>query len=221
MESMRKKREPTGEWRNGFLFLANQLALDLLNTRPLQDGELVELLPDFDALLRWFQAAGLLRRGEAARLRRHWKGSARARRLVQAVHDLREGLRTEILAWERGGRLRPSNTGKLNRVLSQHPMRIRLTGTGDALATELFFENREPEDLLAPLAHSAAKLFAAADRTRVRKCERCVLHFHDISKKGTRRWCSMRLCGNRSKVAAYAQRKRHSQRDQKPPEADA
>ncbi len=53
-----------------------------------------------------------------------------------------------------------------------------------------------------------ATLFAHVDRARVRKCGQCVLHFHDTSKKGTRRWCSMRLCGNRVKVAAYAARQR-------------
>jgi predicted RNA-binding Zn ribbon-like protein len=208
---MRKKLETSGEWRDGFLFLGNQLTLDLLNTRPLQNSEPVELLPDFEALLRWFRAAALLGRGEAARLRKNWKGSARAGRIVQAVHDLREGLRVEILAWERGGKRRSSNTGKLNHLMSEYPMRTRLIGAGDTLTTELFFEIREPEDMLAPLAHTAAILLTTADRTRVRKCQGCILHFYDTSKKGTRRWCSMRLCGNRSKVAAYAQRRRHAQ----------
>jgi predicted RNA-binding Zn ribbon-like protein len=55
---------------------------------------------------------------------------------------------------------------------------------------------------------TAAILFSAIDRSRVRKCDQCVLHFYDISKKGTRRWCSMQLCGNRLKVAAYAARRR-------------
>jgi len=49
-----------------------------------------------------------------------------------------------------------------------------------------------------------AALFAEADRNRVHKCGPCVLHFHDTSKKGTRRGCSMWLCGNRLKIAAYA-----------------
>jgi len=75
-------------------------------------------------------------------------------------------------------------------------------------ATELYFERRHPEDLFAPLAHGVAALFANVDRRRVRKCNQCVLHFHDTSKKGTRRWCSMQLCGNRLKVAAYAARRR-------------
>ena len=51
-------------------------------------------------------------------------------------------------------------------------------------------------------------LFAHVDRNRVRKCGQCVLHFYDTSKKGTRRWCSMQLCGNRLKVVAYPARRR-------------
>jgi predicted RNA-binding Zn ribbon-like protein len=96
----------------------------------------------------------------------------------------------------------------LNRLMVHHPMRTRLKATRNALAKELWFDPRQPEDLFAPLAYSAATLFADARRDRVRKCGQCLLHFHDSSKKGTRRWCSMRLCGNRLKVAAYAARRR-------------
>jgi predicted RNA-binding Zn ribbon-like protein len=73
---------------------------------------------------------------------------------------------------------------------------------------ELWFPTEKPEDLYAPLAYSAAKLFTEVDQTRIRKCGACILHFLDISKKGTRYWCSMQLCGNRSKVVAYAARQR-------------
>jgi len=92
--------------------------------------------------------------------------------------------------------------------MANHPMLSRLKATRSAIAKELWFEARQPEDLFAPLAHSAATIFADVDRSRVRKCAHCVLHFHDTSKKGTRRWCSMQLCGNRLKVAAYAARQR-------------
>jgi len=34
------------DWRDGFLFVGNQLSLDFLNTRPVIDGKPVELLPD-------------------------------------------------------------------------------------------------------------------------------------------------------------------------------
>ena len=196
------------DWRDGFLFLGNQLALDFLNTRPVQNGEPVELLPDISALLRWFHAAGLLSARDVANLQHKWGKSARAQRTVEAVRELREKLRKEVLAWERGGAVHQTAIEQLNRLMADHPMRTRLKARGSASSMELWFEPRQPEDLLAPLAHSAATLFANVDRSRVRKCDQCVLHFHDTSKKGTRRWCSMQLCGNRLKVAAYAARQR-------------
>jgi len=94
------------------------------------------------------------------------------------------------------------------RLMADHPMHTRLKTSGAGWSTEMWFEARQPEELFAPLAHSTAALFASVDRSRVRKC---VLHFHDTSKKGTRRWCSRQLCGNRLKVAAYAARQRVAQ----------
>ncbi|HKV62412.1 MAG TPA: ABATE domain-containing protein [Candidatus Acidoferrum sp.] len=203
-----RKATNRSDWKDGFLFVGNQLALDFLNTRPVQDGEPSELLPDFSALLRWFQAAGRLSSREAGSLHRQWGGSASAQRTTEAVRKLRERLRKEILAWERSGSVQHSILDELNRLMAEHPMRARLRASGKSCSTELWFEASEPQDLLAPLAHSAAVLFATLDHERVRKCAQCVLHFHDTSKKGTRRWCSMQLCGNRLKVAAYAARRR-------------
>jgi predicted RNA-binding Zn ribbon-like protein len=194
--------------KDGFLFVGNQLALDFLNTRPVLDGVLSELLPDFSALLRWFQAAGLLNSREASNLQRRWGGSASAQRTTKAMRRLRERLRKEILSWEHSGLVQHSMLIELNRLMAEHPMHTRLRTNGKSCSTELWFEPRKPEDLFAPLAHSAAALFATVDRQRVRKCAHCVLHFHDTSKRGTRRWCSMQLCGNRLKVAAYAARRR-------------
>jgi predicted RNA-binding Zn ribbon-like protein len=196
------------DWNDGFLFLGNQLALDFLNTYPVRNGEAVELLPDFDALLRWFQAAGLLNSREAASLRQQWRSSTEAQHVVGAMRELRERLRKEILSWERGGTVHRTATGELNRLMAEHPMLTRLKASGGTSTTELWFDPHRPEDLFAPVAHSAAMLFADIDRNRVRKCGQCVLHFYDTSKKGTRRWCSMQLCGNRLKVAAYAARQR-------------
>jgi predicted RNA-binding Zn ribbon-like protein len=198
----------TSDWRNGFLFLGNHLALDFLNTCPVQNGELRELLPDFDALLRWFEAAELLTPTQAASMRQRWGKSARAKRTLEAALHLREELRKEVLAWESGAMIHGSTLDELNRLMEEHPARTRLTGARRALSKEQWFKIDEPEHLLGPLADSAAALFADVDRERVRKCGECVLHFHDTSKKGTRRWCSMQLCGNRLKVAAYAARQR-------------
>jgi predicted RNA-binding Zn ribbon-like protein len=45
---------------------------------------------------------------------------------------------------------------------------------------------------------------------RVRGCAHpsCVLWFHDTSRNGTRRWCSMDACGNRAKAGRHYARTR-------------
>jgi predicted RNA-binding Zn ribbon-like protein len=97
---------------------------------------------------------------------------------------------------------------ELNALMAAHPMRTRIKAKGKAYLKEPWFEPCVPEDLFALLAQRATSLFRDWDGKRVRKCPTCVLHFFDTSKKGTRRWCSMQLCGNRLKVAAYAARRR-------------
>ena len=206
---MRRRRTiPDSDWRDGFLFVGNHLALDFLNTQPVQNGEPMELLSDFSALLRWFQAAALLSSREATNLQRQLGQSATARRALDDIRQFREKLRKEILAWEAGADLRRATVDELNRLMETHPMHSKLQATGNVHSLEPRFEPQHPGDLFAPLAQSVANLFAEADRNRVRKCGQCVLHFYDTSRKGTRRWCSMQLCGNRLKVAAYAARQR-------------
>lgn len=38
--------EHNSPWKDGFLFVGNRLALDFLNTRPVQNDRPIELLPD-------------------------------------------------------------------------------------------------------------------------------------------------------------------------------
>src|SRR5208283_1226259 len=79
----------TTRGEGGFLFVGNQLALDFLNTRPAQNGEPEELLPDFSALLGWFQAAELITARDVVYLQRKWGKSIRAQRTVEG--DAEEG----------------------------------------------------------------------------------------------------------------------------------
>lgn len=203
----RTKTKEASVWKDGFLFVGNQLALDFLNTRPVKDGEAMELLPDFAALLSWFQTAGLISPREVAGFEQQWGESPTTRHALEAIRGFREKLRKEVLEWEQGHTVLRSTIDEVNRLLVAYPMYTRLKTNGKEISTELYLRPQSPEDLFAPLAHAAAMLFANADRERVRKCDQCVLHFVDTSKKGTRRWCSMQLCGNRLKVAAYVARR--------------
>lgn len=59
---------------------------------------------------------------------------------------------------------------------------------------------------LVPLAVSAATLLTSAARHRMRICvsdDGCGWLFVDETRRGTRRWCDMRTCGNRAKARRY------------------
>lgn len=198
----------SSDWKDGFLFVGNHLALDFVNTLPIQDGMPIELLSDFSDCVRWMQAAGLIHANDAARLHKEWGDSPRSQRMVEGARELRERLRKEIIRWENGDAIQNATVAELNRLMRDYPMMTRLKMKEKCFATDSWFEPIRPENLFAPLAYGATMLFANEDRTRVRQCGNCVLHFLDTSKKGTRRWCSMQLCGNRLKVAAYAARQR-------------
>ena len=83
------------DWRDGFLFLGNHLALDFLNTHPVQKGQAVSCSL-IARLLRWFLTADLLSFRQATSLRQEWGESARAQHVVEAMRELRESLRFRV-----------------------------------------------------------------------------------------------------------------------------
>ena len=66
------------------------------------------------------------------------------------------------------------------------------------------------ESIFVPVAEAAIDLLTTGDFDLVKRCENqtCVRWFFDQTKSHRRRWCSMELCGNRHKVAAYRTRRR-------------
>ena len=195
------------DWRDGFLFLGNHLFLDFLNTRPVMNGETVEMLPDGAALARWLGAAGLVNERECARLMRRWAAPEYSA-AVEELRQFRESARQAVLKMEEGASVSPGVLRDLNRLLAIFPDIDQVVQTSSGLKRRRHFAPESPEHAFAPLADACADMLTATPLSRIRKCQGCVLHFYDTSKKGTRIWCSMNLCGNRAKVAAYADRKR-------------
>ncbi|AKU97809.1 hypothetical protein AKJ09_04473 [Labilithrix luteola] len=191
---------------SAFLFLANDPALDFLNTTPMVDGALVDRITDYDALLDFLIEAKLVSAEDAAFARKAWPSGGTA---VTRARALRDVLRKVIVQMTDGRRLSVALLSKLNAELRDHSGEYV-----ELLAKEEGFERRHrlqrgsPEDAVAPLARVIASLLVDANLSLVRKCEdpACVLYFLDTSKNHRRRWCSMDLCGNRHKVGAYRAR---------------
>ena len=62
--------------------------------------------------------------------------------------------------------------------------------------------------VLWPVVWSAVRLLSSPELASVRKCAApgCGWLFVDGTKNGSRRWCSMSVCGNRDKVRRYRRR---------------
>jgi len=203
----RAVREP-GEWIDGFLFVANQPILDFLNTKPVLENGPTELLPDVHALERWLIASGMASSPKTKALVRSWRRSAQAAAFLKDLIHFRERLREAVFRIESGHAPAESFIKELNSRLVEYPLQTVLRKEGGKLVREVRFKPRKPADFWAPIVDSAADLLSESNTPRIRKCESCVVHFLDISKKGARRWCSMNICGNKLKVAAYQRRKR-------------
>lgn len=66
--------------------------------------------------------------------------------------------------------------------------------------------------LLVEIAIQVVKLLTSTQFKYLKKCNnhKCSLIFLDTSKNHSRRWCSMEVCGNRSKVNKFTKRQKES-----------
>jgi predicted RNA-binding Zn ribbon-like protein len=182
----------------GPLFLAGHLALDFLNTRMRVDGKLVDVLQRDQEVLGWLKQAGLAAPKIGPR--------AAQTSLLDSARTLRENIRSLVEKRKAGRRGDPA---VLNRFLSAAQSHARLVWNRPSSVTiEKVRRKDTGEAILASVAEAAADLLATADFKLVKRCEdgACVLWFCDRTKSHHRRWCSMGICGNRQKVAAYRRR---------------
>ncbi|GAA2104445.1 CGNR zinc finger domain-containing protein [Actinomadura alba] len=63
---------------------------------------------------------------------------------------------------------------------------------------------------LARIAAAWAQVCASGEWRRLKRCpdHSCGWVFWDATRSRTRRWCTMRICGNRAKTRAYTERRR-------------
>ncbi|MDP9841516.1 CGNR zinc finger domain-containing protein [Streptosporangium lutulentum] len=163
------------------------LPLELVNTRWVSGGKLVDFFEDDLHVGRWLAEHGFADRVPDARVP-----------LLEARDALRDAL-------DRPG---DATEARLNAVLAHGSVRTEIHGgrperTVDADAGWL-------------PAWTAVSRYAELIETqpdRVRQCAHpeCVLYFHDTSRNGTRRWHSMETCGARSKSQRHYRRAQSGQ----------
>jgi len=193
---------------NPFLFVGNQAALDFVNTDLVLDGNPTDLLPSIEALISWSIQAGLITKEEAKRIEQ--AGGRHDAETLKQVKAFRTTMREMAERLAAGRPVLQATIEAVNLALRHRLGYPQVSRRRGAFERTYQTEVKNSNQLLGLLAEAASDLLTACDPSLVKKCQNpaCVLLFYDTTKNHARHWCSMSLCGNRSKVAAHYQRHR-------------
>jgi predicted RNA-binding Zn ribbon-like protein len=183
--------------------LGGRLSVDFVNATP-SNAEL-----SWERLIQFLESTSVVSAGRGAQLLSLPQSDPQAAEaLLLKAQRLDSALRKVFAAMLRKQRIVGEWIEPLNRIL-------RITEGHDELVSQagiwkIEFVAREGglDWLLAAVARSGAEIIAEGARARLRLCANphCGLFFYDNSRTRRRRWCSMAVCGNRSKVAAFARK---------------
>lgn len=176
-----------------FVFVSGNLALDFVGTVQHRRTDALDLLASPQDLSRWIAQAGLVDTPVSVTP----EGLERAVRLREAVYRLACAVRDRQSCPETVREL-------LNREAAAAPVTIRLTAEGTAERVGGL------DAVLATLARSAIELVTGPLVHSIKECaaEECTRLYVDRSRRGSRRWCDIRWCGNRAKAASFRARHR-------------
>ncbi|HLI07769.1 MAG TPA: ABATE domain-containing protein [Ktedonobacteraceae bacterium] len=190
-----------------FALSANWLCLDFTNTL---DDRLTEDVHDnlnsYVDLVAWSRQAGLVTDAGAERLLEEARrNSEEARGVLLRARDLREVMYRIFLAITEGAQPAEADLYTLNAALAKAMAHARVVGRDGGFVWSWEDGGCELDSLLWPVIRSAADLLTSSELEAVRVCaaEDCSWLFLDTSKNHTRRWCSMKSCGNRAKARRH------------------
>jgi predicted RNA-binding Zn ribbon-like protein len=194
-----------------FELIAGHVALDLVNTldNRFRDTGPEELLASYDDLLRFASQSGLLTERQAKKLKRLQASQAERAEVLDQVKELREIIAAVAYAQLDGKNLPAPALVTLEKYFKQAESHRHLAA--DQLRVAWNWRGVDCQ-FAAPLwlLAQATSDFLLSDRSmqlRCCACETCRWLFLDTSKNHTRRWCDMKLCGNRMKARRFHARK--------------
>ena len=187
------------------------LCLDFVNTlddRPSEKPK--ELLRSYIDLARFAEDTGILGETRVDALRkRSLMDPEAAQHVLLAAIELREAMYAIFRAIMRKEPAPAMALAQLNAYVQDAAQHSRLVETTGRFEWR-FDDPSSFEDMLWPIARSAADLLASEQLKFVRACssKTCQWLFLDMSRNHRRRWCKMNLCGNRAKARRFYARQK-------------
>jgi predicted RNA-binding Zn ribbon-like protein len=187
-------------------------ALDFVNSldnRFREDGP-NERLTSYGELLRFLEDSGLLTRQHVRVLNKTVAPDAAARAL-QSTRELREA--AAAVFYESLGGKRPQQQDV--RLLEKHLLNatrhreLQWQAGATGLVWHWGRHENDPDLPVWILALSVSDILLSPDMARIHTCavDTCRWLFLDTSKNHKRRWCNMKVCGNRMKARRFQARR--------------
>jgi predicted RNA-binding Zn ribbon-like protein len=170
-------------------FVSGNLALDFIGTVGSRRTDRVQLLTGPADLAAWTVEAGLVDEPPTVDDRAFEDALALREELYRLACAARDG--------EDYGDL-----GPLNEQASKPPVTTTLGPDGGPR------RSGDLDAVLATISRSAVDLLARPLAVEVRECgaDTCTRLYVDHSRRGARRWCDMKKCGNRAKASQFRAR---------------
>lgn len=198
--------------QRSFEFIGGQVCLDFANTvGGIRGGLAQETLTSYANLVAWSQQARLLTDEEAALLlQAEQSAGVEAAAVLERAYTLREAIYRIFTALVKGAAPAAGDLDALNRELEQGIAGARVIATADGFAWAWGRNEPALDQMLGPVARSAATLLTSEERKRVRQCASatCGWLFIDTTRNHRRQWCTMSGCGNKARVQRHRQRQR-------------
>ncbi|MDA0702023.1 MAG: ABATE domain-containing protein [Proteobacteria bacterium] len=191
-------------------YLAGAICLDFANTLSgRMDPAPIERIDSYAALVAWAAQGGLLTEPRAADLLGEARGRLKeAQTAVARAAALRAAIHQAFAARAVGRVPDPDPITDINAALAAAMRHRRLEVEDGRVAWGWEKTPDALDQMLWPVAQSAADVLTASDPVRVKECPGigCGWLFVDRSKNGSRRWCEMEVCGNRAKARRFKTR---------------
>jgi Conserved protein containing a Zn-ribbon-like motif, possibly RNA-binding len=192
-----------------FKLVGGHPALDFINTvRDWTAAEPHDHLREVSDAIRFGQRAGFLTRGDVLRLRRRTPHIELTR-----LRELRALLKRVFQMRLSGETPSSTDLGKLSAILAEAARATRLVVAPQThrssqvrMRREINVEKADDALLRLRIVEAAVALLVSDAMLRVKSCPTCGWFFLDVSKNGSRRWCSMDACGSVAKARRYYRR---------------
>ena len=184
-----------------------QTGLDFVNTLDLWPVT-HDHLDSPTAALDWLVSHDLMHREARSHLLTQYTRSPMiGTEMLNRLRRVRRAMRGVIEASASRRAPEPADLDEINRALRTHYI-YELVPAPDGVSLDHRHQGDPVDGAIARLSESIARELIQGDTSRLRICEnpQCRWVFKDTSRTGKRKWCSMRSCGNRAKVARHRAR---------------